>query len=133
MNVWRKIFIVFIATALTAWPVASMQAYIDTPESAYDTCIVSWSGLSSDFSAESKNIAPNAKPLEEVFCGHFMSVEDLPSDNGTADFAPTSPIFALQPFRLAEPITKRKAMPIISEHAPHSLNPEVAPHPPKYC
>lgn len=133
MNAWSKIFIVFIATALAAWPVASMQIYTDASESSFDTCVASWSGFLPDLSADSLNAAKQTKSSEEVFCGHFMSVEDIPSDNSATDFVPAPPIFTLQPFWLFGSLTEHQTMPIMSEHAPHSLNPEVAPHPPKYC
>ncbi len=134
MNTWGKISVVFIVIALAAWPVANLHAYSNTSESDYDSCVASsWSGLLPGLSADTLNTANQTKSSEEVFCGHFMSVEDLPTDSSTADVVSAPTVFTLPSFRLYEPVFIRQKTPVTSDHIPYSPNPEVAPHPPKYC
>ena len=129
MKVWRKILLPLVAIAVAAWPVASLSAYAVEAESSYDTCVTSWSGMLSDLSS----LSASAASSEEVFCGHFMSVEDLPLESAGADFVPAPPVFTLQTLRFFEPNFNSHTVLDIAEHAPHSINPEVAPHPPKHC
>ena len=129
MKGWRKILLPLLAFAVAVWPVASLSAYAVEAESNYDTCITSWDGMLSNLSS----LATNVGASEEVFCGHFMSVEDIPLENTAADFVPAPPVFTLQNLRFFVPDLNSHIVFINAEHAPHSLNPEVAPHPPKHC
>ncbi len=129
MKIWRNILLAVTAIALAGWPVASLQTYAVEAESSYDTCISSWSGRLSDLSS----LAANAASSDEVFCGHFMSVENFPTDDSAADFVPSPQVFTLQTLRLSDPVFISQLVLATSEHNPHSLHPEVAPHPPKHC
>ena len=131
MRTWWYILQLMVVIALIAAPVSGRVTADEPKESSYNVCVAEWSGsntLQDLIRSENKT---QATLQSGVFCGHFMSAEDLPVDNGPNDVAPTAPLFLAISVRIVGPVHQSERASIPGEHIPHSLHPEVAPHPPK--
>jgi len=122
-----------LVASLIALPASAQVLPNKSGETSYDACVSQWDGTWSFEALDAAGIADEVETSEDVFCGHFMSAEDLPTDVSSHDIAPTPLLVLAQPSRLAVPAPKAYKVQILSEHIPHSLPPEVAPHPPKTC
>lgn len=123
-----------VVVALVAIPNVQFVSFAsanDISDISYDTCVSEWQGSWIDLPAAGVEENPLSKSVEEVFCGHFMSVEDFPVENGSADVAVTTPLFLAPASRPIESVSSSLKISLPIEVIPHSLASEVAPHPPK--
>jgi len=120
-----------IAIALVAMPNAQLGLPAGADDISYDTCVSDWQGSWTNLSAIGAGEKALSKPVEEVFCNHFMSVEDFPVDTSSVDAAVATPLFLAPISRLVEPVKSSRKISLPNEAIPHSIAPEVAPHPPK--
>lgn len=131
MRIFGHIVHLLIVIALISMPNAQFGSSASDDDVSYDTCVSDWQGSWADLSAISADENSLSKSVEEVFCNHFMSVEDIPVENNGVEAAVTTPLFLAQPTRLFEPANAFQKTALPTEDMPHSLASEVAPHPPK--
>ena len=124
MNIRYHIISLITALALVFLPGAALEASTPIEDAAPNVCM-SGNGMYS-FSGSSDETAA------QIFCGHFMSVEDFPADAGHTDALTSVVACVFQNAPLVGFVGKAQNAVIASVHLPHSLHPEVAPHPPKF-
>jgi len=126
----HHIMSLFIALALIFLPEAALASSAKMSEPTADVCAVDVGTMWT--AEENSSNKDRTRAPEQVFCGHFMSVEDFPSDTIGTDVVNTAYVCLLQKAPLVTSIFTTQDITIASVHLPHSLHPEVAPHPPKF-
>lgn len=130
LKIQHHIMSLFIALALILLPEAALASSAKMSEPIADVCATDVATMwTTEENSSNKN---RAKAPEKVFCGHFMSIEDFPSDTIGTDVVNTAYVCLLQKMPLITSIFTTQDITIASVHLPHSLHPEVAPHPPKF-
>lgn len=129
MNLLKHILFLLLVIALAIAPGTVSHEVEASEQTVVATCPTSFSDLFSQLGDAKSNL--NVDEVRKAFCGHFTVDLDHTVDTSSTEMVHSAPLYFAQFNQLADVVLIAETLVLPAEHHPHSLHPEVAPHPPK--
>ena len=124
MRQFQYLFRMLLIGAFIFAPLGVRAANTGTEAMTQVTCQDTWQDAWNMISTQERSAS-------EIFCDHFMGAKDIVDNGGKASILHVVPPFVIFAVMIDFPSPPSEKTAIPSQYVPHSLHPEVAPHPPK--